>query len=191
MALPRELVPQPDGSLSVRLPEEFVKWHLENSSPLHLKGCKPLCGTCMVEEMGAVANSFNGVSVLRCEVPDDFFLSATILPQGEAVEFGFLLKMQDGKGHKLVVDKSKISLMRWASWGDIEPKVSRPISWSENEHLKVHLIVHGSIVEIFVGDRVSLACRIYDPPSGWLGLYSANGKVRFQDVTVSPLQPLV
>jgi sucrose-6-phosphate hydrolase SacC (GH32 family) len=112
------------------------------------------------------------------------------VPQGEAVEFGFLLRMRDGKGHKLVVDKSKIALMRWASWGDVEPKVSRPISWGENEHLKIYLTVHGSIVEIFVGDKVSLACRIYDPPAGWLGLYAANGKVRFQNVTVATLQPL-
>lgn len=117
-------------------------------------------------------------------------MSATVEPQGEAVEFGFLLRMQDGKGHKLIVDKSKIALMRWSSWGDVEPKVSRPISWSGNERLKVHLIVHGSIVEIFVGDTVSLACRIYDPPAGWFGLYAVNGKVRFHDVTVAPLQPL-
>jgi beta-fructofuranosidase len=191
MALPRELVPLPDGSLSVRLPKEFVKWHLENASPLQLKDCEPLCGAWAIEGTAAVAESFNGVSVLRCNVPDDFFLSATVVPQGEAVEFGFLLRMRDGKGHKLVVDKSKIALMRWASWGDVEPKVSRPISWGENEHLKIYLTVHGSIVEIFVGDKVSLACRIYDPPAGWLGLYAANGKVRFQDVTVATLQPLV
>jgi hypothetical protein len=98
--------------------------------------------------------------------------------------------MRDGKGHKLVVDKSKIALMRWASWGDVEPKVSRPLSLHVNEPVKVHLIVHGSIVEAFVGDRVSLACRIYEPPQGWLGLYVSNGKAMFRDAMIAPLQPL-
>jgi beta-fructofuranosidase len=191
MALPRELIPQPDGSLSVKLPKEFVKWHSENSLPLQLKNCEPLCGGWTFEGAAAVANSLNGASVLRCDVPADFFLSATVMVRGEAAEFGFLLRMRDGKGHKLFVDKSRIALMHWSSWGDVEPKASRPFGWDGNEPLKAHLIVHGSIVEIFVGDRVSLGCRIYEPSYGWLGLYAANGEVGFRDVTIAPLQPLL
>ncbi len=187
MALPRELVPQPDGSLAVKLPGEFENWLAENSTPFKFQNCEPLCGRWQLDENIATSDSLNGVSVLRCDVPADFFLRATIVPQGRAVEFGFLLRMGDGKGHKLVVDKNRIALMRWSSWGDIEPKVSRPISWREGESLKVHLIVNGSIVEVFVGDTVSLASRIYEPQQGWLGFYSANGIVEFCQAKIAPL----
>lgn len=187
MALPRELVPRPDGSLAVKLPEEFEKWQAENSEPLCLDKCEPLCGNWSLSKTSAVADTTNGASVLRCDVPADFFLSATVVPYGNAVEFGFLLRMGDGKGHKIVVDKSRIALMRWSPWGDVEPRVSRPIRWREGEPLKVHLILHGSIAEIFVGDRTSLACRIYEPKQGWLGFYAANGKVEFHSVKVAQL----
>ncbi len=190
MALPRELIPQPDGSLAVKLPSEFEIWQSENSTPMRFRNCEPLCGIWELGENVAAANSPSGVSVLRCDAPADFFLSAEIVPKGDAVEFGFLLRMGNGKGHKLVVDRNRIALMRWSSWGDVEPRLSRPISWREGEPLKVHLIVHGSIVEIFVGDKVSLAGRIYEPPQGWLGLYAANGEVEFRDAKIAPLQSL-
>lgn len=64
------------------------------------------------------------------------------------------------------------------------------ITWKEGERLKVQLIVHGSILEIFVSDTTSLTGRIYRTPSGWLGLYAANGEVEFQNVRVAPLRPL-
>ncbi len=190
MALPRELVPQPDGSLAVKLPCEFEIWQRENSTPLQFQSCELLCGSWEFGENLAVTNSPNGVAVLRCNAPVDFFLSTTIVPQGDEVEFGFLLLMNDGKGHKLVIDRNRIALMRWSSWGDVEPRLSRPINWRKGELLKVHLIVHGSIVEIFVGDRVSLAGRIYEPPKGWFGFYAANGEVEFHSAKIATLQSL-
>lgn len=190
MALPRELVYKPNGSLSVKLPEEFEIWHAKNSSPLPLKNCKPVCGNWQFSESGAIARTLNGVSVLQCDAPPDFFLSTEIVPQGEASEFGFLLRMQDGKGYKLVLNKSHIALMNWSSWGDVEPRLSRPVTWKEGERLKVQLIVHGSILEIFVSDTTSLTGRIYKTPSGWFGLYAANGEVEFQNVRFAPLRPL-
>ncbi|MCS7191632.1 MAG: family 43 glycosylhydrolase [Armatimonadetes bacterium] len=187
MALPRELVPQPDGSLAVKLPEEFENWQKENANSLNFQSCETLCGSWQLADDSVTANSLNGVSVLRCDVPDDFFLSAKVIPKGEAVEFGFLLRMGDGKGHKIVVDKNRVALMHWSSWGDVEPRLSRPISWREGELVKIQLIVHGSIAEIFVGDKVSLASRIYEPKRGWLGFYAANGEVSFLNAKISPL----
>lgn len=129
---------------------------------------------------------------MRCNVLDDFFFfTVTVIPQGEAVEFGFLLRMSDGKGCKLIVDRNRMALMRWSSWGDVEPRLSRPIIWREGETLKVHLIVHGSIFEIFVGNKVSFAGRIYEPKQGWLGLYTANGKAEFYGARISTLQSLL
>jgi len=191
MALPRELVPQPDGSIGVKLPDEFEIWRNENSTPLGFRDCEPLCGSWELDESSAVANSPNGVSVLRFDAPDDFFLSATVTPQGNAVEFGFLLRMADGKGHKIVVDRNRVALMRWSSWGDVEPRLSRPISWCDGEPLKIHLTVHGSIVEFFADGRVSLAGRIYEPPQGWLGFYAANGTVKFSDAEILRLDSLL
>lgn len=190
MALPRELVMQADGSLAVKLPEEFESWQSKNAVQLQFQDCEPLCGSWELGEDVAAADSPNGVSVLRCNVPVNFFLSSTVIPLSDAVEFGFLLRMSNGKGHKIAIDKNRLALMRWSSWGDIEPKLSRPISWREGEPLKVHLIVHGSIVEIFVGDRVSLAGRIYEPSQGWLGIFVANGFARIRDVKVAGLPAL-
>ncbi|MCS7187532.1 MAG: family 43 glycosylhydrolase [Armatimonadetes bacterium] len=190
MALPRELVPQPDGSLAVKLPEEFESWQAENANSLQFRSCEPLCGSWQLENDAATANSPNGVSVLRCDVPADFFLSVTAIPKGETVEFGFLLRMGNGKGHKIVIDKNRVALMRWSSWGDVEPKLSRPINWRDCEPLKIHLIVHGSIVEVFVGDKVSLAGRIYEPKRGWLGIHVANGEVELRSAKISPLPQL-
>ncbi|MGQ9519611.1 MAG: GH32 C-terminal domain-containing protein, partial [Candidatus Fervidibacter sp.] len=190
MALPRELVYKPNGSLSVKLPEEFEIWHAKNSSPLPLKNYKPVCGNWQFSELGATTRTLNGVSVLQCDAPLDFFLSAEIFPQGKACEFGFLLRMQDGKGYKLVLNKSHIALMNWSSWGDVEPRLSRPVTWKEGERLKFQLIVHGSILEIFISDTTSLTGRIYKTSSGWLGLYAANGEVEFQNMKVAPLRPL-
>ncbi len=190
MALPRQLCPQPDGRLTVRLPEEWEDWHQENATPLPLSSFQPLCGIWRFSDEKLTVETVSGVAVAQCFAPSDFWLRLTVVPQHRNAEFGFLLRMQDGKGHKVLIDQNRIALLRWSSWGDPEPRLARPCWWAEGEPLTVHLIVHGSIVEVFVGERISLAGRIYAPADGWLGLYAANGQVQFQEVTLCSLAPL-
>ncbi len=191
MALPRELRPQPDGRLAVRLPEEWVSWQENHATFLSLAQLQSLCGMWHCGDEEARVDASNGVAVAQCPAPADFWLRLTVIPEGQTAEFGFLLRMENGRGHKLSVTPSRIALHRWSSWGDPEPRLALPFSWRAGEPLTVHLIVHGSIVEMFVDERVSFAGRVYEPPQGWLGFYAANGPVRFQFAAIAPLPPLL
>ena len=196
MAAPRELVPLADGSLAVRLPREIAAEGDAASEVNPLEGtCEPLCGRWEVADGRAVGEAVGGVAVLKFPgVPRDFILSLSVLPRGPAAEFGFLLRMTEAgdDGRKAVVERawSRLALYRWNAWGDPEPVISRPLRVAEGEPVKVHLILHGSILELFAAERVSLAARLYDPPAGWLGLYVANGSAEFFDLRLRPLEPL-
>ncbi|MCS7223420.1 MAG: hypothetical protein NZ959_02500 [Armatimonadetes bacterium] len=190
MALPRELSPLQDGGLSVRLSSEWQNWHLQRSVPLQWAEAENRCGHWSLEDGWAKADDGGGVSVLKWDESPHFVLSAEVVAQGQGVEFGFLLRMTDGKGYKLVVDQSRIALIPWSSWGDGEPKWSRPAFWERGQPIPIFLVLHGSIIEFFLGDRISLTGRIYEPQKGWNALYAANGTVEFQNIRWAPLDPL-
>jgi len=196
MAVPRELVPSADGSLAVRLPSEIAAEGDPGAEANPLEGsCEPLCGRWHVTDGRAVGEAVGGVAVLKLpDVSRDFMLSLSVLARGPAAEFGFLLRMTEAGDHgrKAVVERAwnRLALYRWNSWGDPEPMISRPLMIAEGEPVKVHLILQGSIVELFAANRVSLAARLYDPPEGWLGLYVANGLAEFSGLRFHPLEPL-
>lgn len=196
MAMPRELVPLADGSLAVRLPDEIAKEAGAGAEVNPLQGsCEPLCGRWKVTDEGAVGEAVEGVAVLRLpDVPRDFILSLSVLPRGSVADFGFLLRMTEAgdDGRKAVVERAgnRLALYRWNAWGDPEPLITRPLAVVEDEPIRVHLILHGSILELFAAQRVSLAARLYHPPAGWVGLYVANGSAEFSDLRLRRLEPL-
>jgi len=196
MAAPRELVPLADGSLAVRLPVELATEGDTGAAIDPLQGsCTPLCGRWKVTDEGAVGEALEGVAVLRLSaVPREFILTLSVAPRGAGAEFGFLVRMAEGEddGAKLVVERApnRLALYRWVSWGDPEPMITRPLIIRDGQPLRVHLILQGSILEVFAAESVSLAARLYHPPEGWLGLYVANGCAEFSDLRLRPLDPL-
>ncbi|MBP8951964.1 MAG: GH32 C-terminal domain-containing protein, partial [Armatimonadetes bacterium] len=49
----------------------------------------------------------------------------------------------------------------------------------------VRIFVQGNVLEVFVGDQVALVSRMYDRPSGTLGLVAENGSVTFEHVRIT------
>ncbi len=170
MALPRELVPQPDGSLWTRLPTEF---HLTARD----------------------ATLLDVAALLRLpDMPADYQLSLTMTLQGAAAEAGFLVRMNETgeQGRKIGIEPSRLRLAfyDWLPWGDAEPTVTRRLALTPGQPFTVHLVVHGSICEVFVADQASVATRLYAPAEGWLGLYVADGTMRCENLRIKELPKL-
>jgi len=73
-----------------------------------------------------------------------------------------------------------------ASCGDVEPMIIHPLTVADGEPVKAHLILLGSIIELLVVQKASLAARLYHPPEGWLTLYVANGPAEFSGLRYLP-----
>ncbi len=193
MGLPRALRAGEGGRLLVEPAIEPAQFADGRAAALGELEAEPLAGAWQVGEDWAFAERRDGVAVLKLQAPADWVLEFAAEPEGEAVEFGVLVRMApDGSaGRKLAVAPAAgaVRLHSWSSWADGEPIYVRPAELAR-QPVKVCVVMHGSILEAFVGREVSLASRLYSPAAGWIGLYVANGACRFGEVKLYPLPPL-
>jgi hypothetical protein len=197
MAIPRVLVPQPDGSLLPDLPQEYqlTKAPAHEARPLADVKTQTLRGIWQLEDDALRVDTPEGVALRSLAVPADFMLSAELELHGPACEAGFLVRMapQGDAGRKVALEMApaRLAVYQWNSWGDPEPALTRPLRLRDATPLQVHLVCHGSILEVFVSGQASLATRLYQPTEGWLGLWAANGTAQFRHLRLAALPPLV
>jgi beta-fructofuranosidase len=196
MAIPRVLVPQPNGTLLPHFPEEYETYGQEQSEwlPVAEMNSETLRGVWHVAEDTVCVDTVDGVALKRIEVPPNFMLAADIELHGLACEAGFLIRMspEGDAGRKVAVEPSRgrVAVYCWNSWGDPKAEITRPVRPADSSPLSVRIVCHGSILEVFLGGQASIATRLYHPPEGWLGLWAANGSVKFGEIRLRSLPPL-
>ena len=84
---------------------------------------------------------------------------------------------------RLVID-------RWPRPGDQPFMLERPLRTEPGEPVSLEIVVDGSCLVVYAGssdgrERIALSCRMYDLPRGELGLFVAEGEVRFANVALA------
>ncbi|MBC7287101.1 MAG: family 43 glycosylhydrolase [Armatimonadetes bacterium] len=196
MAIPRVLVPQTDGAVLPAMPAEYAAAGDvdREQRPIESGAVKPLRGMWAFGSQAAEVSAPDGVALARIDVPANFVATFEVNLGSSAVDAGVLLRMrEDGSaGWKVGIEQSnrRLALYRWDAWGDPEPEISRPLRVNPDEPLTVQVVCHGSIAEVFVDGKASLATRAYHPADGWMGLWIANGMARIEGLVIRPIEPL-
>lgn len=190
MGLVRELVPTPEGSLTVRCPEEvrraFTHRIYDMKEAPHIEplagrwsGSSVLCGTAPDGMALALIRNF----------PDDYRLSVRLTLQGTAPSAGLLLRVPEALngGYQLAVEpaRQRALVRRWDTWGDAPLTVERPVPLQVGHPVTLEVFVRDSVLEAFFDDRIALTSRIYDFKQGALGLFVTNGEVTIEEMEVS------
>ena len=176
LALPRELVTLPDGSLGTRLHGEVGK-NIRGKALL-----PPLEGALLLD---AKANRRNFVLP-----PNDGRLDVEVLlqPIKPCAQTGVLFDSDapDG-GIDVKIDLAQQRLLvrgpGTAVWSDV------PITVTSGQSLSLRIIVEGDIVEAFLMNRYSLAARVPRPIKGeTMAVFADGGSARVKEMSMHGLK---
>jgi len=134
------------------------------------------------------------------EAPADLFLTADVtLTRGATLNL--LLRGKEQKVHPgrvgpsplddsyvLSLDASaqQVTLTRQNAWNRTPAMRVQPIELPTDRPVKLHVILHGDVLEAFMDDRISLSARV-QLPAGGLALLARDGTVRLNNLRIAHL----
>jgi len=196
MGMVRELVPEEDGHLWIRVPEEVrsVFKRLVYTSigeKAYPSAVQPVLGEW--QRKGSLLIGIPGSEFALAtlpKMPADFRLYVEVSLQA-GTKGGFLLRLQPriDAGYQVVLDEPRQRLLvrRWEAWGEHPSAIERPFEIKADSPVRVEAYVMGSILEIFLDDKVALTTRIYDYKHGDLGIFVYNSPVSISRMEVTTL----
>jgi len=188
MALPREIVVQPDRSLGVQCPKEvrgsFREVLIKPGTTVEYEAGT---GTWSIENVGLVGGMKDGSAFVGLRrVPSDYFLEATVTLDSSAASAGFMIRMSDRleNGYTLTLEPSahRAAFRYWRTWGEPQPHVERPLDIRPGQPLECRMIVEGTVFEAFFDDKIAMSARMYNHREGGLFLFVQNGQARFDNL---------
>jgi beta-fructofuranosidase len=188
LGIPREIIARGGGELSVRPAEEIVAAFRESALASPAEAFRPVSGEWADRDAAWVGSAPLGRALCAAEAPPDCLLTAKVYLEGRAARAGFLLRATDDLQTACLVmlepARQRVCLKQWTSWSDSTVELDRPVAFSGRRPNAVQIFLQGSVLEVFVDERVSLATRLYDRPQGKLGLFVDNGTGTFESVQV-------
>ena len=203
---PRELVSQPDGTLTCRLLPEVAASYAD---PIAFELDAGLGDW---REDGAIACDATGTyghALLRGPGRDDVLLDTVIEPGARTEAVGVLIEPRGGddldSGYMLSIEpaKGRVLFDRWPAamdplWDSLvlherhgievapeieAPLVERPFAFApEDGRYRVRVLRKGSAVECFVAEQVVASFRVYETSDTAWGLFVQEGTARFHDL---------
>ena len=181
-----EAVQNPNGSLGFRIPRERLDLF---SEPLGLS-----------IEPGLLASDGYVVSVSDRDLPSAFRLQAEFEIDAGTTEAGVVLRASDDgdtgyvirlepKRNRLVFDRwprRSTGEMQWQVSGDIPYAIEleRPCDLGPGRHT-LEVLVEGDLCVVGLDQQVTLSARIYDHPSGRLGVFVGEGSLTIHSLELS------
>lgn len=182
-----EIVQNPDGTLSVKCPDNVKKQY----------------GTAIAVEENAAFGKVtgkggeygigeNGVfsAVLLNSMPENCRIEMKFKADTDK-DFGLTLRMNgdftqgyyikfEPMYNRLCVDRTQ------RPTGDTQYMVEseRYCPLNKGEWHVVTVIAEGSVLEVYVDDKVAMSARMFDYTQGRLGIYSADGKIDTKDIKI-------
>jgi len=188
MALPREIVKLPDGSLGVRCPEEIVKaFQKPIIRPILPNEYEIGTGSWSIEHEGFLGSIKEGFAFIKfLQTPDDYFLEATITLDSLTTSAGFMFRMSSSleNGYTLALEPfaHRAAFRYWRRWGDPQPHVERPLGIQPGHSVNCKVVVQGTIFEAFFNDQIAMSARMYNQRKGQLCLFVQDGQARFENL---------
>jgi len=193
MALPRELFLDERGEVGTKLVPEVISACREDATGG--KGATvftPAQGdpvTAGKTTLTLAAETGAAALALWKEAPADLFLTADVtLTRGATLNL--LLRGRVGPSplddsYVLSLDASarQVTLTRQNAWNRTPAMRVQPLELPADRSCKLHLMLHGDVLEVFVDDRVSLCARV-QLPAGALALLARDGQVALNNVSI-------
>lgn len=184
--IPHELVQAENGTLYVKCPEEIRKSYVreimiddgfEMNSVLKTKN-------------GYLVGSNDGKSIkMLGEMPKNCKIEAEFITVGDTGDFGVLLRAGANTDNYYAVKfEPKYNRMafdrfpRKNSTLHIQVDVERYCPVIPGEKNKLLIIAEGSVLEVYVNDKIAMSARMFDFKEGCFGLYSHNTAVSFENI---------
>ena len=181
-----EIIQQPDGSLTVNLPKE-VESQFDQKVHLSLEAQKY---EWQIDSTSASSKAIDGFSWCTTgeTVNGSCLISTDVLWEPGTHSLGILARidntLDNGYQVKLEPHRNRIVFDRFPRPGDQPFMFERPVDLtSQKANLKV--VLEGTIIEIYVNDRVALSTRGYDAKGKSLGFFVSNGKATFTNIKVA------
>ena len=184
-----QIAQQPDGTLVAQPPKTVLDafGQDERLSP------SPVLGEWSVEGDAFALSSigrFSGLTLGR--MPETCRVSLELSYKAGTGSCGVLLRADpdlesyyqvrvEPANRRLVVD-------RWPRPGDQPFMLERRLHTEPGQPIALDILVDGSCLVVYAQalvERIALSCRMYDHPSGELGLFVAEGGVRFEKVGIA------
>lgn len=184
--IPHELVQAEDGTLYVKCPAEvsdsFGKEIPLRETSVFGKVTKTADG-CEIGENGSKSVvTFN-------EMPQDCKIEMDFETSDDIGDFGIVLRESDNQArryevrfeprfNRLCFDK----FPRKDNTVHVNVDVERYCPLTAGQKNRVTIIVEGSVLEVYVNDKVAMSARMFDHKQGRFGLYAKDTAVKFGNI---------
>ena len=202
----REVTQQPDGSLGFRYPDELLgAWGRPVPAKLENK-----LGEWSHQGDRAQGGRLDGLAYAVTEdVPADCLLdmSVTLKPDTRCAGVFFRTTGDLERGYMLRLEPlhSRIAFEYWPKSWPWNPEYWRNIVVTRGQHpffvqrtvpagrlawdrpIRIRLVIHGSIAQVFVNEEIALLTRVYHHVDGRIGLFVEYGEAQFNRMTIKSL----
>ena len=201
-----EIVQEPDGSLSVRVPETIDRAFSVDLPSVFSPGLgewkigeNVLWASAPDSFAGAVAQEMPG----RCRISARVTFSENtrgcgiMLRTSEDLENAYYIRLEPGR-NRLVFDSWPVESTLWAQDLPVPPdlpprrgdcpfrvELERPIDLIPGEPYELRVFVDGTVCEVYAGEKVAMSTRLYDIKDGKWGVFVKEGTASFDDVKMS------
>lgn len=188
-----ELHQEADGTLRVSpLPEV-----LDAFGPARPVCPRPLCGQWRIGEDALEADApYSYASLLLAPMTDTCRLSLDVEILDETAQLGVALHVDErfAEGYYAIVDpfrrrveyKTAVRMTeRGGQKFPYEVEMERPLSPFTDNRFHLDVLVDGSVLIVYVDDRIALGTRMLDRQGDSFGLFVSEGRVRFSNVKIA------
>jgi beta-fructofuranosidase len=182
-----EVAQELDGTLSVRMPDA-VSGAFARPLPLDLKlglgSCKAAGRSVEIAAPGSFGCATAGpmpaccLITARVEFAPGTRACGLMLRTSDDLEEAYYIRLEPGQ-RRLVFDM-------WKRAGDrpFMVELERPLHLLAGQAVEIKVLVDGSVCEVYVGGKVAMSARLYDPRAGNWGVFVQEGMARFEDLCI-------
>ena len=170
----RELIQDADGTLATRFVPEMMP------NPV------PASGQRFSLEAG------ESVAVVQIpQMPVDAFISLTFVPAAGTQEYGLLLRADGSEPHGyrlcFLPHTRQVTLHRGAGGGGQPPAAVHAVEGLD-QAVDVAICMKNSVLDVCINQQRTLVARGFDYRGTRLDLFARAGKVRIEDLSITPLE---
>lgn len=175
----REVIQEPDGTLSTRFPPEMIP---PTTAPL----TAPVVLDALSTKGKAEAITIKAVNGLGAahfkDVPVNSRITLTIEPSGKNEEYGFFLRSdeQGKQGYQVRISASERTVRLGNTRIDAVEGLDQPTT--------LDIVMQNDIIDISINGRRCIVNRMPEQKGNFLWLYAKEGSVTFRSVTIAPIR---
>ncbi len=189
MALPRRLVQNADGTLSVAGPPNLESVCGEAVAPSFTN----MLGEWTTRDDGLYGGCRDGLAYTVAKAtPSNCVIDAQVRLGREAGHVGLALRteqdLRPGYVIWIVPDAEEIRYTRLPGWYGHGAIVTQPYACPGEHSFTISIVLDGTTLEAFIDGQVAIAGRMYDSSDGKLALLVQDGTATFESVTIRLLR---